>query len=71
MISEKYIDDVVFGKCREIAKNVLDEKWPDITDGCDHYHSSIIKPYWAARLKPKRIFGTQYFYAFKNLKEKN
>ena len=63
IISRENINDVIFGKCLDIAKNVLDEKWPDITDGCDHYHSKNIKPYWAAYLVPKRIFGTQYFYS--------
>lgn len=57
--------NVVFKKCKLIAKQVLDEKWPDITDGCDHYHHFSIKPFWAAQLEPKRIFGSHYFYNLK------
>ena len=66
IITQESIDDVVFGKCKEIAEKVLSEKWPDITDGCDHYHARSIKPNWATYLAPKRIFGTQYFYSIKN-----
>jgi spore germination cell wall hydrolase CwlJ-like protein len=53
---------VIFDKCLETAENVLSEKWPDLTDGCDHYHERSIKPYWAAYRSPKRIFGSHYFY---------
>ncbi|MDR0968421.1 MAG: cell wall hydrolase, partial [Holosporaceae bacterium] len=47
--------EAVFKVCFEVAKNVLLEKWPDITDGCDHYHERTIKPFWAAYLEPKRV----------------
>jgi spore germination cell wall hydrolase CwlJ-like protein len=58
-------DRVIFDKCREVAKNVLSEKWPDLTDGCDHYHERSIKPRWAAYIQPKRIFGAHYFYVLR------
>ena len=57
----------IFDKCLEVSENVLQEKWPDLTDGCDHYHARSITPNWAIFLKPKRIFGTHYFYSLKNL----
>jgi spore germination cell wall hydrolase CwlJ-like protein len=59
-------DANIFDKCLETAENVLSEKWPDLTDGCDHYHERSIKPYWAVYLTPKRIFGSHYFYVLKN-----
>ncbi|MDR1561253.1 MAG: cell wall hydrolase [Holosporaceae bacterium] len=59
-------DCAVFRKCQEIAENVLLEKWPDLTDGCDHYHHRNIKPYWAAYFEPKRAFGSHYFYNLRN-----
>lgn len=59
-------DDCVFKACVEVAENVLSLKWPDLTDGCDHYHNKAVKPAWAMYLTPKRIFGSHYFY---NLKE--
>jgi spore germination cell wall hydrolase CwlJ-like protein len=60
-------DCCIFRKCLYVAENVLEDRWPDLTDGCDHYHNRDLKPYWAAYLKPKRIFGRHYFY---NLKDK-
>jgi spore germination cell wall hydrolase CwlJ-like protein len=58
-ISEK---DSVFVICTKTAENVLSEKWPDLTDGCDHYHEKTVKPFWAAYREPKRIFGSHHFY---------
>jgi spore germination cell wall hydrolase CwlJ-like protein len=58
-------DCKIFAKCLEVAENVIAGKWPDLTDGCDHYHERSIKPYWAVYLTPKRIFGSHYFYALK------
>lgn len=56
---------LIFRKCCEIAEKVLSEQWPDLTDGCDHYHARGIKPYWATYKEPKRIFGMHFFYALK------
>lgn len=58
-------DDMLFRKCLSVAENVLSGKYPDITDGCDHYHANYAKPYWAAYLQPKRIFGSHYFYSLR------
>lgn len=57
--------DAIFRKCIAIAENVLSGKYPDITDDCDHYHACYAKPYWAAYIQPKRIFGSHYFYKLK------
>ena len=59
--------DAIFLKCKTIATEVLNEKWQDITDGCDHYHHFAIKPKWAAYLEPKRIFGSHYFYNLRRI----
>jgi spore germination cell wall hydrolase CwlJ-like protein len=56
----------IFRKCQEVSENILSGKWPDLTDGCDHYHSRNIKPYWAAHLEPKRTFGSHHFYILKD-----
>ncbi|GHU12712.1 hypothetical protein FACS189449_06880 [Alphaproteobacteria bacterium] len=64
-ITEQIGNCAIFRKCIEVAKNVLVERWPDITDGCDHYHQKCIKPYWAAYMQPKRILGSHYFYELK------
>ena len=56
----------VFRKCIEISTNILSDKWPDLTDGCDHYHATFLKPSWALYQKPKYIFGDHAFYSIKN-----
>ncbi|MDR0555400.1 MAG: cell wall hydrolase [Holosporaceae bacterium] len=61
-------ENVIFKICIEVAENVLSEKWPDLTDGCDHYHERSVKPFWAAYFEPKRIFGSHCFY---ELRKKN
>lgn len=61
----------IFQTCLVVAKNLIDEKWPDLTDGCDHYHAKCVKPSWAGYLTPKRIFGNHLFYSLKNLLSKN
>ena len=58
----------VYKKCVAVAQHVAEESWPDITDGCDHYHSKSIKPYWAAHRLPKKIFGTHLFYCLNERK---
>lgn len=56
----------IFKTCLKVAENVIEGKWPDLTDGCDHYHEKSVKPYWAGQLTPKRIFGNHLFYSLKN-----
>lgn len=65
-IKELDANNRVFKICLDVAKNVLNESWPDLTDGCDHYHSKTMKPFWAIYTTPKRTFGNHFFY---NLKE--
>jgi spore germination cell wall hydrolase CwlJ-like protein len=62
IVAMKYGACPIFDKCWETAENVLSGKWPDLTDGCDHYHERSLKPYWATYRKPKRIFGRHFFY---------
>ena len=58
----------VFGTCLRVARRVLEESWPDLTDGCDHYHERSVKPFWAACREPKRILGSHYFYELRRRK---
>jgi spore germination cell wall hydrolase CwlJ-like protein len=60
--------DSVFRVCAEVAENVLAGRWPDLTDGCDHYHEKTVKPFWAAYREPKRIFGSHCFYELRRTK---
>ncbi|MDR1551666.1 MAG: cell wall hydrolase [Holosporaceae bacterium] len=61
-------ENAVFKACLRVAYSVLSEKWPDLTDGCDHYHERSVKPFWAAYMEPKRIFGSHCFYELVNRK---
>lgn len=56
---------LIFRKCCAVAEKVLSEQWPDLTDGCDHYHARSIKPYWAIYKEPKRVFGSHFFYVLR------
>ncbi len=64
-IKEVNTNSEIYKTCNLVANKVLYEVWPDLTDGCDHYHEKTIKPYWAAYISPKRIFGNHYFYSLK------
>lgn len=58
-------DNRIFQKCLEVSRKVLSEDWPDITAGCDHYHAKSVRPYWAAHMEPKIVFGNHCFYQLK------
>ncbi len=64
------VSSSIFKVCLNVAENLIEKNWPDLTDGCDHYHTKWIKPYWAGQLTPKRIFGNHLFYSLKNLLHK-
>ena len=67
-IQKTNINDRMFQICLKVADKVLSGEWPDLTDGCDHYHSRYVKPYWAMFLEPKRVFGSHCFY---NIRKRN
>ena len=56
----------IFKTCLKVAEKLIEGEWPDLTDGCDHYHEKSIKPYWAGQRTPKRVFGNHLFYSLKN-----
>lgn len=45
-----------------IAGVTLAGKMHDITQGSDHYHSTSVKPGWAARLQRVKRVGSHIFY---------
>lgn len=56
-------DDALFKICVTVAKEGIDQKYPDLTHTSDHYHyftASI--PYWAKHHTPKVIIGRHLFY---------
>ncbi|MDR1266898.1 MAG: cell wall hydrolase [Holosporales bacterium] len=52
----------LFDLCWMVAQNVLEEKWPDLTKGADHYHAFSATPHWAIGKTPSVILGCHVFY---------
>lgn len=62
IIEQVNTSDPIFSLCLNVSKYVLDEKWPDLTKGSDHYHTKAIYPYWCAKKRPEVIIGNHLFY---------
>lgn len=54
----------VFGLCKQVAEEVMEGRWPDLTGGCDHYHATTLKdlPKWALSGHPQFKIGQHVFY---------
>jgi hypothetical protein len=62
-----------YQRLQMISEKVLEEQWPDITNGADHYLSCrlTIKPFWAAQMTKTIRIGNHQFYKSHNLYEKD
>jgi len=56
------ISQPVFLICQDVAQGVVQENWPDLTRGSDHYHTTDVKPAWAHDKKPIIQIGRHLFY---------
>jgi len=54
--------DPLFRIACQVAKKVALGVWPDLTRGCDHYHATSCKPYWARADKVRMRLGRHIFY---------
>ena len=63
-ISMTYITDPILLICQKIAKNILNEELPDITNGSNHYfaNSMSIAPKWTKGQRPVFKLGHHIFY---------
>lgn len=52
----------LFSLCLDVSKNILEEKWPDLTKGSDHYHTKAVYPYWSVKKRPLVMIGNHLFY---------
>lgn len=54
----------VFDVCYLVAEGLTQKEWPDLTDGCTHYHANWMKPYpfWTKGLLPASVIGDHLFY---------
>jgi N-acetylmuramoyl-L-alanine amidase len=57
-------DNPVFDLCWHVAENVYQKKWPDLTQGSDHYYASWLSypPAWAKGIKPNARIGQHLFF---------
>jgi spore germination cell wall hydrolase CwlJ-like protein len=52
----------LFKITRNVAQNVINGIWPDLTRDSDHYHASSCNPAWAKTEKVKLRLGGHIFY---------
>ncbi len=54
----------IFLRCLEAAEKIEQKVWPDLTQGCDHYHASWLsnRPFWARGIKPRIQIGQHIFF---------
>jgi spore germination cell wall hydrolase CwlJ-like protein len=63
LITKDVITDPLYQICFDVADKVSTGQWPDVTQGCDHYHAtSIALPRWAQGLMVKAKIGHHWFY---------
>lgn len=64
------LSGTIFKACQFIAEHLIDEKWPDLTGGCDHYHTTTLRnfPSWTLKTKPKYRVGQHLFYDLRDVK---
>lgn len=60
-------DDGVFAQCLVVAEKTLNNAWPDITKGSDHYHATYVLPFWAVGKTPRFSMGRHLFYQLSTL----
>ncbi|MFN7709861.1 MAG: cell wall hydrolase [Holosporales bacterium] len=67
LIEQVASSDAVFGVCAEVARYVVEGRWPDLTQGADHYHAKSMKqlPKWAVGVRPRAQLGGHVFYRLK------
>lgn len=58
------ITDPLFDQCMSVAQMILDDRWPDLTKGCDHYHATTMNalPAWTLKSVPVIKIGRHIFY---------
>lgn len=54
----------LFDLCLTVAGKIITDEWPDLTNGCDHYHATTMArfPSWSLAAKPKLKIGRHIFY---------
>ena len=60
--SDKPKDSKTWAECLEIANDIIDGHYFDLTEGSMWYHADYIHPYWADHLNQTIHLDTHIFY---------
>ncbi|MEP1768540.1 MAG: cell wall hydrolase [Sulfitobacter sp.] len=55
-------EHAAFARVAKVARATIDGKSPDITDGATFYHTTAVRPSWAAKFTKTARFGVHLFY---------
>ena len=56
------VDSKTWIKCLQIARNIIQNEYGDITEGATHYHAISVYPYWADSLNETVQINEHIFY---------
>ena len=56
------LSDPVYRVCVEVANNLIQSMYPDLTFGANHYHTTSISPAWARSMTLTCVIGSHRFY---------
>ena len=60
--SDDPVDSPTWLYSMHVARDVLQDKYGDITEGSTHYHSDSVHPYWADSLNNTVVINNHIFY---------
>jgi len=60
--AEEVHEKQAWGRLGKVAKIILDETPPALTDGATHYHTTAVNPRWAKVFPRTAHIGVHYFY---------
>lgn len=60
--SDDPVDSQTWLLSMHIARDVVQQKYGDITEGSTHYHSDKVNPYWSGSLNQTVIINNHIFY---------
>jgi len=60
--SDEPVDSPTWLYSMHVARDVIQGKYGDITEGATHYHSDKVNPYWSSSLNQTVIINNHIFY---------
>lgn len=59
---ERIAEPQAYERVSKVARAVLDERVPDLTDGATHYHTKAVRPKWSRTYTKTADIGVHLFY---------